>query len=581
MAAVRMSVPRKRDDENREAIYVQCVRAIRGALLLLAAALVAAAFYTSRDRAEATASAQPSADAVRIVFAFSTNLEELLAPLLADFNAARVEVEGRPVFVEGRPLSSGDAETQIADGSVRPHVWSPASSLWGRLLNYEADAAYVADDNPSLVRSPVVIAMWEPLARALGWPRRPIGFRDVLRLATTKSSWAAYGKPTYGRFKLGHTNPDFSTSGLSFVAAQYFTAAGKREGLTLEDIQRPEIRGKVRAIQQSIVHYGDTGSFFAEQLAAKGPGFASAVAMEETTLLEFNEERRPGSPRLVAIYPAEGGFVADNPYMVLDAPWVTDVHKKAGVELGRWLADRLTPELVARFHYRPGDPDRRPLPPVTRANGADPAQPRRELSLPQPRVLARIKQAWHEDRKAANVLLVVDVSGSMTDEDKIGQARVGLDLFLGQLSPRDRVGLMAFAFNPIMLVLPAPFAANNMLLTRTVSELIADGDTALYDATLRGWQAVDALRDDSRINAVVVLSDGADNASGRRLEDVLVPLRARSSGEGRQIRIFTIAYGSDANLKVLEQIAAASGGKAYTGDPRTIKDVYLQISSFF
>jgi Ca-activated chloride channel family protein len=196
-------------------------------------------------------------------------------------------------------------------------------------------------------------------------------------------------------------------------------------------------------------------------------------------------------------------------------------------------------------------------------------------------VLARIKQAWREDRKAANVLLVVDVSGSMTDEDKIGQARVGLDLFLGQLSPRDRVGLMAFAFNPIMLVAPAPFAANNMLLTRTVSELIADGDTALYDATLRGWQAVDALRDDSRINAVVVLSDGADTASGRRLEDVLVPLRARASGEGRQIRIFTIAYGSDANRKVLEQIAAASGGKAYTGDPRTIKDVYLQISSFF
>ena len=39
---------------------------------------------------------------------------------------------------------------------------------------------------------------------------------------------------------------------------------------------------------------------------AHGPGYASAVAMEETTLIEFNQKRRPGSMKLVAIYPAEG-----------------------------------------------------------------------------------------------------------------------------------------------------------------------------------------------------------------------------------------------------------------------------------
>ena len=62
---------------------------------------------------------------------------------------------------------------------------------------------------------------------------------------------------------------------------------------------------------------------------------------------------------------------------------------------------------------------------------------------------------------------------------------------------------------------------------------------------------------------------------------MLEQLRSRANGEGRQIRIFTIAYGSDANLDVLEKIAEASGGKAYKGDPETIAGVYLQISSFF
>jgi Ca-activated chloride channel family protein len=558
--------------------------AARGLLVFLAAAAVGVAYYSGRDETGdpgRQAAVRPDPDAVRLTFSYSTNLEEMMATLLPRFNGERVRVGGRPVFVTGVPASSGDAQTKIMRGTLKPHVWAPASSLWGRLLNHETDRPYIADENPSLASSPVVIAMWEPLARALGWPRKAIGFADILELATTKSSWAEYGKPTYGEFKLGHTNPDFSTSGLSFVAAQYYAASGKREGLTVEDVENPAIRGRVRAIEQSIVHYGDTGSFFSEQLAEHGPGYASAVAMEETTLLEFNEQRKPGELRLVAIYPAEGTYVSDNPYMALDAPWVTPLQKQAAARLGTWLRGQLTTEVVARFRYRPGDDDVRPLAPVTRANGADPDQPRRVLSLPQPDVLARIKDAWREDRKPANVMLVVDVSGSMNDENKIGQAREGLKTFLGQLSDRDRVGLMTFESGITPIVPVGPFATMRPLLELRASELIANGGTRLYDATDAGWRAVDALADDERINAVVILSDGADTESGLDQESLLAGIRARAEGDGRQIRIFTIAYGSDAEREVLDEIAHASGGKGYAGSPETIETVYLQISSYF
>ena len=573
------------------------MRAARGLVVLVAAVAIGFAYYLSargdgeaggaraaRDDGEADGapkSVQPAGDAVRIDFSFSSNLEEMFVPLIERFNAEQVDVVGRPIFVRGLPASSGDAEAQIVRGSLRPHAWSPASSLWGRLLNHEADRAYTADENPSLVRSPVVIAMWEPLARALGWPTKPIGFADILTLATTKSSWAAYGKPTFGEFRLGHTNPDFSTSGLSFVAAQYYTAAGKREGLTIEDVRRPQIRAKVRAIEQSIVHYGDTGSFFAEQLEAHGPAYASAVAMEETTLLEFNRGRGRDEMKLAAIYPAEGTYVSDNPYMVLDAPWVTAAQRDAAETFGRWLQEQLSPQLVARFGYRSGDPDVLPRAPVTRQNGVLPEQPRRLLSLPEPRVLAEIKEAWHEDRKAGNILLVVDVSGSMNDDDKIGQARSGLQTFLRQLSPRDRVGLMTFSAQAEEIVPIGEFRRNRELVRTRVAELIPDGVTSLYDATEAGWQAVDRLADDTRINAVVVLSDGEDTASSRDLDEVLASLEERAQGEGRQIRVFTIAYGKDASEDVLEKLATASGGKAYVGDPETIETVYVQISSYF
>ena len=129
-------------------------------------------------------------------------------------------------------IASGEAERKIADGRLRTVAWSPASSLWGRLLNFDADRPLAPQESPSIVRTPLVIAMWEPFARALGYPKKPIGFEQVLRLAREKRGFAAFGKPQFGDFKLVHTNPDFSTSGLSAVVAEYYAATGRREGLT-------------------------------------------------------------------------------------------------------------------------------------------------------------------------------------------------------------------------------------------------------------------------------------------------------------------------------------------------------------
>ena len=196
---------------------------------------------TSSTTTTTNATGKAPAGALKIRFAYSPEKEVLALPLIKKFNQERIKVGGRPIFVEAENVSSGDAETRIAKGQLKPTAWSPASSLWGRLLNYEADKGYIAKDNPSLARTPLVIAMWEPPARALGWPKKPIGFGEVLRLATSKNGWADYGHPEYGRFKLGHTNPDFSTSGLSAVAAEYYAATGKREGLSAKDIADPAV----------------------------------------------------------------------------------------------------------------------------------------------------------------------------------------------------------------------------------------------------------------------------------------------------------------------------------------------------
>jgi Ca-activated chloride channel family protein len=543
-------------------------------LLALGAVVVAVALSKGGGNDSKGGSAsRPKAGDTRITFLYSPEKEPLIKALVERYNR-----ESHGVFVNAQIVSSGEAETKIASGKLKPDAWSPASSLWGRLLNHEADQPWVPKDNPSLVRTPLVIAMWEPLARVLGWPRKEIGFADVLKLALDTRGWAAYGKPQYGQFKLGHTNPDFSTSGLSAVAAEYYAVAGKKEGLTEADVTRPATRSKIRSIERSIVHYGDTTLFFADQLLKDGPAYASAVAMEEATLVDFNRRRRPGSTRLVGLYPAEGTFFSDNPYIALDAPWAK---KAAAAKFGAWLTAHVDAATAVRAGFRPGDATKPVGAPLDAAHGVDPLLPKHVLALPEPAVLSRLKSTWRADRKPANVELVVDVSGSMGDEGKLDQARRGLLVFLRQLSPRDRVGLLTFNSKIYPLVPVLPFAQNAAPLRKAIGELLPGGETAVFDATEDGLRRVQALHDSTRINAVVVLTDGEDTSSSLGASSLESLLRAQARSEGAAVRVYTIAYGASANSGQLEAIGAASGGKGFKGDTNDIESVYRSISSFF
>jgi Ca-activated chloride channel family protein len=565
------------------------VRVKRGQLLILAVAAAAVAAIAllgsgGGDKgggAKSQSAAKAPAGAIRVPFAYSPEKEVLLKPLIERFNASNPQANGKGVFVEPSIVSSGDAETRIARGNLKPVAWSPASSLWGRLLNFEADAPLAPDENPSIVRTPLVIAMWEPMAQALGYPRKPVGFAQILKLARSNAGWADFGRPEFGAFKLVHTNPDFSTAGLSAVVAEYYAATGKKEGLLATDITG-KARATVRDIERSIVHYGDTTLFIADQMRKSGPGYASAVAMEEATLLDFNKHRGT-QPKLIAVYPSEGTFFSDNPFILLGGDWVS-ADQKAGAEaLQKFLAEQVTPEVAARGGFRPADLKAKPVEPVSAANGADPAQPKRVLGLPEPRVLAQLKSTWRQDRKPANVLLVLDTSGSMAEENRLVNAQRGLKVFLDQVAPQDRVGLTTFSDKITPLVPVGPFKENRDRLRATVDRLVAGGGTSVYDAAADGYGTVrDLAGRDDRINAVVLLTDGEDTDSSRSAKEVVQELQGQGDSS-TQVRVFTIAYSASAQgaAEALDAIAAASGGKSYKGSTEDIESVYRSISSFF
>jgi Ca-activated chloride channel family protein len=180
------------------------------------------------------------------------------------------------------------------------------------------------------------------------------------------------------------------------------------------------------------------------------------------------------------------------------------------------------------------------------------------------------------------VLLVLDTSGSMNEERRLENAKAGLSAFLREVAPQDRVGLTTFSDEIRPLVPIAPMRDNRARLREIVTNVVADGGTRIYDVTEAAVAQVGQLADTSRINAVVLLTDGEDTDSDRSADDVVRGLAAQGDSS-RRVRVFTIAYSSGAAgaAETLARISEASGGKAYEGGTSDIESVYRSISSFF
>jgi Ca-activated chloride channel homolog len=523
----------------------------RLAVIVLAAVAVALAAV---DRSESpNASTQAL---VRVDFVYSTDLDQLLAPLIERFNEGGFKVRGRSIHIEGRGLTSGEAERLIRTGEEKPVVWAPASSLWGRLLTARVGKPWVPLVTPSIVHSPQVIAIPEPQARKLGWPESTIGWKDIPRLVAS------------GALRFGHPSPLSSTSGLSALAAVYYAVTGKLYGLTNDDVHRA--RARVRKVERSVVHYAPTANDFLDQLADYGPGYASAVVVQETSLVQFNEQN---SWRLVAVYPSDGTFMADYPYIVLNGLWVSEDEADAARAFFEWLRGMITPETAARSGYRDAEESETVLPPVDPEHGADPSQPVFLLRPPAPDVLMAILAAWREDRKLADIVIAVDAS--MLRKGTAAELRRAVERLLDPLSPRHRVGLVAFGDSVSTAVPLAPLSVNAERLREGLAGLRPTGRTALYDAVADGVRQATSADDSARTTALVVVTDGGDDASSLDLAG----LRARIRGS--RVRIFTVAYGSKADSRALEAIAATSQGRAFRTSAGELAGVCGDIALYF
>ncbi|WP_182877764.1 substrate-binding and vWA domain-containing protein [Microbispora sp. H10670] len=536
------------------------------------------------------------------------DLAQVYGPRSSHGGCVTVAVDSVDSGVAMRALARG--WSPVTDGP-RPDVWAPAAQVWLQIARQRAagrDALNLLPERagPSIVTSPLTIAMPEPIARRQGWPGERIGWKKLATMAED------------GRLTLGKTNPEYSTSGLNATVAAFYTRTGTIGELVPSDLTDRGNQEKVRAIEKAVVHYGDTTLTFLANLrraddAGHSTDYISAVTVEENSVVAYNEgypcgsrsdepgcaKRTPPRVKLVAFYPTDdsgvGTIYSDHPYIPLNG--LPDERRAVAADFLHFLTtSKPARDRFAELGFR--GPSHELTANITQENGALPDPLPKTLSAPPADFVDRLLTVWRQLRKPANVLVLIDTSGSMNwnakdDPNRAPGEPSKLDLvkeahgpLLDGFTGRDRVGLWHFSSRRVvdddvveMRARAADGRTHREHLEADIRALHPEAATALYRTI---GEAVKSLRDHydrDAINAVVVLTDGRNETTGGPTLNEL----ERDIGDPRRpVRVFTIAYGGKADTGALRQIAEATHARAYeASDPGSIAGVLTHVISNF
>jgi Ca-activated chloride channel family protein len=488
-------------------------------------------------------------------------------------------------------VTSGGSQKAILDGKSKPVVWSPGDQSWideaNRVWRDRNGKPLIPDVCDPSILAPIGFAMWRPMAEALGWPDQPISWDDIAVLSADPQGWASKGHPEWGQFKFGHTHPDYSNTGLLSLTALAYSAMGKTEGLTASEVYSNAVVEAFRGVELNTYHYGLQNRPLMQILAQRGPEYLHAITSSEAETLKANKEfastmRYP----LVFIFPSKGTFWSEQPYCILDGDWVTDEQKEAAKIFQKYLLDKKQQEMAITYYLRPVDESIPLHAPLTLTDGTDPRVTRLNvpaLQSPSADVSSAVKDVFHKTKKKSTIVLLLDVSGSM-EGDKIKNAVASSINFVNRLDTNDEIYVMVFGGEGTVYELGGGRAGDvGEELISKLNGLFADGNTPLYDSVCAATkkidevQALDKANSTKRLYGIVLLSDGLDTASVNSENQMFGCLPSGENVEGT--KVFTIAYGSDADADLMLRIANRTNGKTFTGDPESIETIYIAISA--
>lgn len=512
----------------------------------------------------------PPRNAAVITVTANTSLGPWLETAVADFNAARIETSGGdPAYVQLELIEAGQMVLELSKQAIDgPALWIPDDKVWTNVAADQGNPNY-QNDCVSVAESPLVIALWRPLAESLGWPGRDLGWFDIDSLASDPSAWTYYSGNQFGDvLRLGHTHPGLSASGTSTLLALVQAAESKTEPVSPAEIQQPIVQAAVKSFESSVVSFSSSTAGLGEAMAERGINYLSAAVMYESTVLQQN------TTEIIPIYPFEGTFVATHPACINQN--ATAEEQEAAGLFRDYLTAVAAQETAVANGLRPVNQDVAIGAPLDDSHGVDLLQPETIFGSPNVSSVYAVQELWQSARKNVNMVMLLDTSGSMRG-NKMENMIAAAVQFVGQMGDDDYLTLIAFATEPQLIVHHTQVGPARNDIINQIMALRAQGDTTLYDAIGDGAAIVADTSHPDTSNALVVLTDGVDTRSYRFDFDQSLIDTARAN----DTTVFAIAYGSDADEQTLSQLALQANGNFYLGDEASIAAIYEEMSAAF
>ncbi len=524
--------------------------------------------------------------------ACSAEKRSLFESIEKDFNAVGYrDLDGADLALRCSYYDDAYVLGSVAGRDFRFFI--PASALSELSLREMLAQRYQQEEPPvvafsSFAASPVVLVMSSPVFERLGgkavWQSSESPpWSRLMRKRTADG-------PTIGRLpdglgwhslvrqeqqlRLVHAHGT-TVDGLAVMAAEWMWACGGREPSA--DDTAGHARDLVKALEERVVEYAPD-----DRTALHRSHSAEAdvvLVQERAALAAVTEESGDES---VIVYPAEGTLWVDqvlgqvqygeNEGPIEHAYELLSAHLRSPQTADRILTHGLHPAGSSLGTRKDSDRILAAHPAAQRGSvriansGAPP------MVLPGYQSVKIISDSWGSVAKAADVVLVLDISGSMTGS-KLAAACEAIRRFCTRpQSTATAVGLVTFESTAVVAVPVQPIAQAVPAIESAIRSVSAGGGTALFDAATAAVAELERAAGPGHLRAVLLLTDGEENKSQNTLSE------ARTALDHANATVFAIAYGADADEATLRRLAGESG-LVVTASSRDIEEIYEALSA--
>lgn len=330
-----------------------------GAYLLFAKAPIGPARSDQAARVNpgtsAAPEAAPSAAPVKIGIAYGTEKQRWLQWAVEQFAASK---KGAGISVDLIPMGSLEGAQAVIAGDQRIQAWTPASSLYEDVFLQEWQ---IKNPKPPILRketlalTPMVFVMWAERYDAFVARYKEVNFSTIALALKEPGGWDAIAqKPEWGVFKLGHTHPNQSNSGLMTLVLMAYDFQKKNRGLVLKDLLNPEFQTWMNGIESGVSGMSNSTGNMMRDMVLRGPSSFDALFVYESVVIDYLKSAEGRWGELRVAYPRVNAW-NDNPFYVIDAPWCSAGQRAAANAFLDFLLSEPIQRESLKHGFRPGN----------------------------------------------------------------------------------------------------------------------------------------------------------------------------------------------------------------------------------